>query len=288
MAKPTATSRLAVTLGIGLLEVNVYPDRESLGRAAAEAVAAQMDALLRTREEVRMVFAAAPSQEEFLAALRARTDLDWARVRAFHMDEYLGLPPDAPQLFGAFLRERLFGRLPFKAVHYLDPSPHDPLAECARYAALLQLAPPDLVCLGIGENGHLAFNDPPVADFHDAELVKVVTLDEACRRQQVNDGCFQELESVPRRAVTLTIPALLRGRYLSVVVPGPSKAPAVRAALYDPISTRCPATVLRLHERAVLNLDLASARLAWGFDLAAGGAGKGSPVRERRDPKSFS
>lgn len=249
------------TFRAGRLGVRVDPDREAMGRAAALAAAESLRARLSRQDAVRVIFAAAPSQDEFLDALIDAEGVDWRRVHAFHMDEYLDLPAEAPQRFAAFLRARLFDRLPFGAVHTLDPAPADPEAACARYTALLSAAPIDLVCLGIGENGHLAFNDPPVADFDDPADVKVVALDDACRRQQVHDGCFATLEAVPRRAVTLTIPALLRARQLSVVVPGPTKANAVRAALLGPIEPRCPASVLRRHERATLYLDPDAAAL---------------------------
>jgi glucosamine-6-phosphate deaminase len=269
MNVPTAGSPPAdVTVHAGTLAVRVYSHRQAMGRAAAHAVATRMQRLLTEREEIRMIFAAAPSQDDFIAALVATPGLDWGRVRAFHMDEYLGLPDGAPQRFGAYLRIRLFDRVPVKAVHYLDPAPAYADAECARYAALLREAPIDIVCLGIGENGHLAFNDPPVADFDDPALVKVVTLDEACRWQQVHDGAFSAPQNVPRQAMTLTIPALRAGTHLSVVVPGPRKAAAVQAALHGPVSTRCPASILRRHPDAVLYLDQDAATLLHPDQLA--------------------
>lgn len=222
-----------------------------------------MHELAGSQEEIRMVFAAAASQNEFLDALVAMGDLPWHRVTAFHMDEYVDLPSAAPQLFGRFLRERLFDRVPLKRVQLIDPRPHDEEAECDRYGALISEAAIDIACLGIGENGHLAFNDPPVADFDDPVAVKRVELDAVCRRQQVHDGAFERIEDVPTHALTLTIPALMASRYCVVVVPGPTKADAVAATLEGPVDASCPASVLRRHPDATLFLDTAAAaRLA--------------------------
>lgn len=242
------------------LAVQVYRDRAALGAAAGTAVAATLRDLLAGRATVRMIFAAAPSQHELLATLREAPGIDWSRVVAMHMDEYLDLPAAAPQRFGHFLRRHLFDHARPGAVHLLaagaiaGDAEAAVRAECARYAALLA-EPIDIVCLGIGENGHLAFNDPPVADFADPALVKPVDLDLACRRQQVNDGCFPTLADVPRRAITLTIPALLSGRHLFCAVPGPTKRAAVRAALEGPVVTSCPASILRTHPSCILYVD---------------------------------
>jgi glucosamine-6-phosphate deaminase len=252
--EPIATAR------IDRLDVRVYADRAAMGKAAAADVAAAMRAALATQDRVRMAFAAAPSQEEFLAALVATSGLDWSRVTAFQLDDYVGLPADAPERFRHFLRTRLFELVRPGEVHLIGAVADEAAAadECRRYAALLSAAPLDIVCLGIGENGHLAFNDPPVADFQDPEPVKVVELDDACRRQQVNDGCFPSLDAVPTHAITLTIPTLLSGARLSVVVPGPSKRAAVRQTLSGPIETACPASILRTHPACTLYLDAAS------------------------------
>jgi glucosamine-6-phosphate deaminase len=208
-----------------------------------------------------MMFAAAPSQLEFLEVFRDREGLPWEKIVAFHMDEYVGVSGDAPFLFGPFLRRHLFDHRPFGQVHYLNAVPSDARDECARYGALLQEEPMDIICLGIGENGHLAFNDPPVADFRDPLTVKVVQLDHACRVQQAHDAGFRSLDDVPTHAMTVTIPALLSGGHLSVVVPGPRKAQAVLAAVEGPLTTACPASVLRNHQDAVLYLDHESAAL---------------------------
>jgi glucosamine-6-phosphate deaminase len=245
------------------LAVEIHPDRAALGRAAGQAVAAHLRALLAKQGGARVIFACAPSQDEFLAALiaasrSAELGFDWSRVTAFHMDDYVGFAADHPQSFRRYLRAHLLDHVAVGAFHPL-PAERPPAVACAAYAALLAAAPIDLICLGIGENGHLAFNDPPVADFDDPARVKVVALDEACRRQQVNDGCFPTLPDVPTHALSLTLPVFREARRLSVHVPGPRKAAAVRATLRDPRSTACPATLLRDHPDATLYVDEAAA-----------------------------
>lgn len=237
------------------LTVNIYETRGEMGACAAAQIKACLLSLLKKQERVRMVFAAAPSQNEVLQALACDEEIPWNRVHAFHMDEYVGLDPQAPQGFGNFLKAHLFGLVPLGAVDYIDTAPADREGECERYAALLNQAPIDIVVMGIGENGHIAFNDPPVADFEDPKAVKVVALDEICRNQQVNDGCFSTLDQVPTHAITLTVPTLFRGHFLFCIVPAKTKANAVRATLCGPIGEACPATVLRRHERAILYLD---------------------------------
>ena len=246
---------------VGKLQAKVYVDRAGLGRAAGDAAAAKIQELL-AKKPVSVIFAAAPSQNEFLETLVAAKGIDWSRVTAFHMDEYVGLPGSAPQSFGRWLRDRIFDKVKPGKVHYLDGMAKDSAQECARYSKLLKDSPPDITCMGIGENGHLAFNDPPVADFKDPHAVKVVELDLASRQQQVNDGCFDKLDAVPKTAMTLTIPTLLSAAWIYCMVPGPRKAPAVKRTLEGSIATECPATILRQHERAVLFLDKDSASLA--------------------------
>ena len=238
-----------------LLTVNVYESRTEMGEAAAADIKACILSLLQTKETINMIFAAAPSQNEVLYALATDTEIPWNRVNAFHMDEYIGLSADAPQGFGNFLKEHIFGLADFKSVSYINVSARDAEAECERYAALLAKHPTDIVVMGIGENGHIAFNDPPVADFKDPKAVKPVELDEVCRNQQVNDGCFARLEDVPKTAITLTVPTLFAGDHLFCIVPARTKARAVKATLCDEINEKCPATVLRRHESAILYLD---------------------------------
>ena len=240
------------------LKVQVYATRNEMGIAAAKDVAATIRDLLTYKSEVNIVFAAAPSQNEFLKALCAEKEVNWQRINAFHMDEYIGLTDDAPQKFGNFLKERIFDKLPFLTVNYMDGN-RRPKEECERYAALLQQYPVDIVCMGIGENGHIAFNDPHVARFDDSELVKKVDLDEKCRMQQVNDGCFANISEVPAHALTLTVPALTNGRFLFCMVPAKTKAWAVFHTVNDPVSEEIPATCLRIHDNAVLYVDMDSA-----------------------------
>jgi glucosamine-6-phosphate deaminase len=241
------------------VQIRTFPDRMALGVSAAADVANELRACIARVGHARVVFAAAPSQSELLAALVREPGIDWSVVTAFHLDEYVDLDADAPQGFGNWLRERLFDRLPFAAVHYLGTRGTPQIARV--YAELLAAQPIDIACLGIGVNGHLAFNDPPVADFHDPLAVKEVELDPACRQQQVDDGCFAVIEDVPHRALTVTIPALLASRRIFCVVPGSVKAAAVRDTVAGPMSTACPASVLQKHAECTLYLDRESAAL---------------------------
>ena len=238
--------------------VRVYPTRALMGQAAAHDIAEALRTRLSAQRAVRAVFAAAPSQDEMLAALATAPGIDWTRVTAMHMDEYAGIGEAAPQRFGNYLVDRLFGLVHPGRVELISPrGDAGPTAE--RYGRMLAEAPVDIVCAGIGENGHLAFNDPGIADFADANLVKVVALDERSRQQQVNDGCFTTLPQVPTHAITLTIPALMSASEIFCVVPGPSKVAAVSEALFGPVSTACPASILRDHPRSTLYLDADSA-----------------------------
>lgn len=242
------------------LEVQIYTNRQALGVAAARDTALKMKELMLPHENLRMVFAAAPSQNEFLLNLTARSGLNWNKVEGFHMDEYLRLKNDAiEQSFGMFLKKRLFEKVRFHSVHYLPFQTDDPETACIKYSGLLQEAPIDIIAMGIGENGHIAFNDPSAADLNDPKVVKVVQLEDECRQQQVNDGCFNRLIDVPEWALTMTIPALLSGKHIFCIVPGTTKAEAVYRALNGPIDASCPATVLRNHPNAVLYLDPESA-----------------------------
>jgi glucosamine-6-phosphate deaminase len=260
------------TFKVDQLEVRVLADRMALGLAAAEAVCGAIGDVLARREVANVMFAAAPSQNEFLAAL-VRMPVDWSRVNGFHMDEYIGLAEDAPQGFGNFLKERLVGRVQLREFSFMRT--------IQEYAHKLTRESTDIVVLGIGENTHLAFNDPHVAMFGDPELVKEVELDEACRAQQVGDGCFGALEEVPRRAMTVTIPGLMRAEYIFGVVPGARKAEAVRRTLKEEINERYPSTILRRHPRAILFLDADSAAKAGGDADSAAGAGGGADSAAR-------
>lgn len=239
--------------------VQVYPDRESGGQAAAGDVAAELRRLIGAQGSARVVFASAPSQLEMLQALAREPDIDWGVVEAFHMDEYLGLPSgDSPAGFGNWLVANFLRAVPMGEVHLIAPGPQ-PEEAVGRYTELLTKSPIDVVCLGIGVNGHIAFNDPGVADFDDPRPVKVVELDDVCRQQQVDDGCFPSMADVPRSAITVTIPTLLSARRLFCVVPGPAKAEAVRSTVVGRLSTECPGTILRTHPGCTLYLDSESA-----------------------------
>ena len=243
------------------LRVNVYSSRDEMGMAAAADVKAAILRALADKETINMIFAAAPSQNEVLANLATDREIPWDRVNAFHMDEYIGLDKNAPQGFGNFLRDHIFGIAPFKSVNYIRIDAPDAEEECRRYEKLLRDNPVDIVVLGIGENGHIAFNDPPFADFDDARLVKTVKLDEVCRNQQVNDGCFAKIDDVPTHALTLTVPALMSGKELYCIVPAKTKANAVDRTVNGEITEDCPASVLRTHSAATLYLDPDSASL---------------------------
>jgi len=243
---------------VDTLAVEIYPDKASLSSAAADFVAAQIRAAIAAQGNARVIFATGASQYDFLDALCAAPEIDWTQVTAFHLDEYVGIGPDHPASFRRYLQERLFRRLPFGAVHLLQGDAPDPAAECRRYAALLAAAPVDIACVGIGENGHLAFNDPP-ADFTTSAGVHVVQLDEACRMQQVGEGHFPNLAAVPPQALSMTIPAILSAQIISCVVPDARKANAVACTLAGPIAPACPASALRTHPRCRLYLDTASA-----------------------------
>ena len=232
-----------------------------MGEAAARDIKAKIAELLEESQEINMIFAAAPSQNDVLKALVEDKSIEWNRVNAYHMDEYIGLDKNAPQGFGNFLKDHIFGLVPFKSVNYIDITATDPEAEAARYGKLLEENPTDIVIMGIGENGHIAFNDPPVADFKDKKTVKPVKLDEVCRQQQVNDGCFATINDVPTHAMTLTVPTLVKAPYLFCIVPAPTKAQAVYETLNGSIDEHCPASVLRTHESAKLYLDNESSKL---------------------------
>lgn len=242
------------------LNVIVFENRADMGVAAYELYKKFMLQTLKEKATARAIFAAAHSQSDFLGAMAADKAFDFGKVEAFHMDEYLGLNSEAPQNFGNFLKKYIFSKQTFRNVHYLKSDTADAAAECSRYEALLRQAPVDIVSLGIGENGHIAFNDPHEADFNDSRWVRVASLDTVCRQQQVNDGEFANLPDVPERALTLTIPALMACKFAVAIVPNERKADAVNLTVIGPITESCPASILRTHENAYLFLDKDSAR----------------------------
>lgn len=243
----------------GEAEVRVHDDATALAAAAAEQAAAAIVEAVDGRGTAHVMLATGNSQLGLLADLTARSDLPWSAVTAFHMDEYVGIAADHSASFRRYLRERVATRVPLHAFHFIEGDAADPAGECARYSDLLAAHPLDLCVLGIGENGHLAFNDPPVADFDDPKSVKVVELDSACRQQQVGEGHFASIGDVPTHAITVTIPALLSAGHVLAIVPERRKAAPVQAALEGPITTACPASVLRRHPHATIHLDPHSA-----------------------------
>ncbi len=258
-----AETQPVVEFQVDSLRVVVHEDRARMGRAAAAEVARIISERQASGHLAHVVFAAAPSQDEFLANLIALRGIDWANVVGFQMDEYLKLNPDHPGSTRRYLQEHLFRWTGIAADRlHLIPGEQEghPLRIALAYSSLFEQGPIDLVCGGIGDNGHLAFNDPHSADFLDPVAVKVVRLDDACRQQQLADGCFAQLADVPTHAYTWTIPALLRAPVLSMVVPGARKAQAVLATVRGPIGEHCPASILRTHPGATLFLDRESAR----------------------------
>ena len=241
------------------LTVEIYKTRKAMGEAAGKKAEELIVQYLKLKKEVRIIAGSAPSQNEIIAYLAKSKAIDWSRVTAFHMDEYIGIAEDSPQSFGKWMKDRLFGRVPLKNAHYIWPG-NDPEKECERYAALLKKAPIDVVLAGIGENGHLAFNDPPVADFKDPLTVKIISLDPVCRNQQLNDGCFPTLKDVPKRAITLTIPILVSASSIVCTVPGAKKAAAVGRMFNGPVETKCPASIMRYHKDCHIFLDTESGK----------------------------
>lgn len=227
-------------------KIHIFSDKKSTGKAAAKSIENCIVKLQRSQPEIRMIFAAAPSQDSMLSSLVKSKLIVWEKITAFNMDEYIGLKNGAKELFASYLEENLFSKVNIKHKHLINPN-NTTTSEISRYSKLLNEAPIDIVCLGIGENGHIAFNDPPVADFNDPEIIKPVILDEKCRIQQVNDGCFPSLDKVPQKALTLTIPTILKANHLFCVVLGDKKSEAVKNTIHGPINTSCPASILRTH-----------------------------------------
>lgn len=244
---------------IDKLTVKIFTDRKKMGVFAADQVSHKINELLTQKKYLNIIFAAAHSQDEFLESLSHKVGLNWDRINAFHMDEYIGLEQNHPQRFSNFLREKIFERVRFHKVYFLNTNGDDPMVSCKNYAELIRRFPPDIVCMGIGENTHVAFNDPHDADFNDPLLVKLVSLDKVSRLQQVHDGCFATLGEVPQTAITLTVPALMKAEYVFCIVPGRNKANAVYHTINSQVSERYPSTFLRRHPHATLYLDAESA-----------------------------
>ena len=240
------------------LPVEIYETRAEMGVASAKRAAEIINNAIAEKGEANVVFAAAPSQDDMIESLLTH-DIDWSKVRGFHQDEYIGIADDEPAGFGNFLDRAIFKKVNFKEIHYLRCAADEADAKCEEYTKLLTEYPIDLILLGIGENGHLAFNDPAVADFEDPKKIKIVELDDVCRQQQVNDGCFATLNDVPKQAMSLTMSFIMSVPHAVCVVPTIRKANAVDNALNGPVTTACPASILRNHNDAVLYLDKDSA-----------------------------
>ena len=253
-------SSLLQSFTVDAVHVEIHADRPACGRHAADFVIAEIQKTLTAKPIAAVIFATGASQYEFLETIIGRTDVAWDRVRAFHLDEYLGISDRHPASFRRYLHDRLFDHISFESVRLLEGDAVDPQAEAARYDALLRAQPIDVACIGIGENGHLAFNDPP-ADFETDAWVHIVELDEACRRQQVGEGHFPDMAAVPAQALSLSIPAIMAAQVISCVAPDARKATAVANALQGPITPNCPASVLRRHGGTRLYLDPGSAAL---------------------------
>ena len=255
------TNSVVGSFQVEKLKVEVYASKEAAGVAAAHASAEALRTLASLRNKFGVIFATGASQIETLKALTAISGLPWNQVDGFHMDDYVGLPLDHPASFRAYLDEQLVSKVTMRSFTYVDGLAPDPERTCRDYAEKLRAANPQLCLLGIGENGHLAFNDPGEADFNDPLDVKIVHLDEPCRRQQAAEGWFKTVDEIPKTAITLSMPRLFRVPKLILSVVGPRKANIIRRTFDDPIATACPATILRTHPDATIFMDRAAASL---------------------------
>ncbi|MBR9999163.1 MAG: glucosamine-6-phosphate deaminase [Cyclobacteriaceae bacterium] len=246
-------------MNVDLLRVKIYPDDTSMGHAAADYVEQILVSLIDRKGSASIILATGASQFSFYQALNTKESITWSKVTVFHLDEYAGMTSKHPASFRKYLKERILDHVRPANVYFLQGDAENTEEEVARYEALLKRSAIDLACIGIGENGHIAFNDPPVADFKDSKLVKVVKLDEGCRLQQLGEGWFPTLNDVPTHALSLTVPGIMRADKISCVVPDERKAKAIHQTLYGPISEKCPASILRRHSDCTLFLDELSA-----------------------------
>lgn len=240
------------------LSIRIFRDETSAGEGSAEFVAHHLNDAIQSKGHANLILATGASQFAFIEAIKT-LPIDWSKITVFHLDEYKGLPETHPASFRKYLKERILDEVKPFQVHYINGDAKEIDREVARYEELLKAVTVDVACIGIGENGHIAFNDPEVADFNDPKLVKIVQLDEISRRQQLGEGWFSTLEEVPGEAISLTIPAITRCEIISCMVPDKRKANAVYNTLNEEISTSCPATILRRHLHTVLFLDRDSA-----------------------------
>ena len=244
------------------MKIDISDNKIEMGQRAANLAAEKICAAIAQRGEARVIFASAASQFEFIEALLAHAEIDWSKVCGFHLDEYVGLAADHPASFRLFLKERLLAKLPcpVKSFTFVGGDAPDTAAECARLEVAIREKPVDLACIGIGENGHIAFNDPP-ADFETNAAYAVVALDEICRQQQVGEGWYPNLDAVPTHAFSMTVPQIMAAQTIVVIVPDDRKAKAVAMAVDGPLTNMCPSSILRTHPRCTLFLDKPAASL---------------------------
>ncbi|MFW6359904.1 MAG: glucosamine-6-phosphate deaminase [Chroococcales cyanobacterium] len=250
-----------ITKMVNALSVRVYEDAIALAQDTAKIVQDYLESILKEQETATIIFATGNSQLKFLDALSELGGVEWSKIRLFHLDEYLGISANHPASFRCYLRQRVENRVSPKVFHYLEGDALEPIQECDRYTQLLHTQPIDLCFLGIGDNGHLAFNEPSVTYFSDRRSVKIVKLDEITRQQQVNQGHFPTLDAVPDYALTLTIPSICQARKIVCLAPGKAKAKIIRRMLQGEISPSLPASILRQQSHATLFLDQESASL---------------------------
>jgi glucosamine-6-phosphate deaminase len=248
-------------LAVQKLRVNILDTKQMLGSVAAADIADRINHLLGSKDEINIIFAAAPSQDEMLHNLIYNHSLPWNRINAFQLDEYIDIKRDSEMKFSEYLKRHIFNLVDLKSVNLLEFKTDDGEVEIENYANILANVDIDIALTGIGENGHIAFNDPETADFNDPLIVKRVKLEESCRMQQVHDRCFDSIDAVPKFAATVTLPYIMKSKFIYCCVPGFSKRQAVKNALQGAIGEWCPATILRTHDNAVLYIDKESATL---------------------------
>ncbi len=258
---PNNREDLPIQFSAGTARVLIFDSVTDSAAAAARDAAALITRAVREKGKARVIAATGNSQKAFIDALVLEKEVPWDRVTLFHMDEYVGISDTHPASFRLWIRTRIEERVHPKEAHYIEGDASDPEAEAERYTQLLLSGEIDVAFVGIGENGHIAFNDPPVADFQDPKTVKTVALDDACKRQQAGEGHFESVAAVPDQAITITCPGLFRAKAWITVVPDERKAAAVKAALEGPIATTCPASIVRTHANATVYLDRPSASL---------------------------
>lgn len=243
------------------MEKFIYATKQEMGIAAATSAAEAIKEAIENKGRANIILATGMSQIEMLKNLVTADGIDWPKVTMFHLDEYIALGPDHPASFRKFLKERFVDKVPgLKAVHFVNGDADDPQAECQRVGEIIAANPIDAALVGIGENGHLAFNDPP-ADFETEEPYIIVELDEKCRKQQLGEGWFDTLKQVPKQAISMSIRQIMKSKCLIVTVPDERKAEAVRNALEGQVTPMCPSSILQEHENCKIFLDAEAASL---------------------------